>query len=138
MGIDLAAPRAGVARTGSLLLLVAALVLAGCGGAARRAEDPGAPVDGAPAVQDVRWSEAPDTRVPINTIPWCADSSGHSAVYPCKGDARGRPPSPAWDAQAAPVAIWVTRGHGCGSLIGRVKTSEDNSVAWACYFAPGS
>lgn len=97
----------------------------------------GADEEGAPAVQDVRWSEAPDTRTPIGAVPWCDDQHGHSSVYPCKWDTRERP-AVGWDAQAAPVAVFVRRSVGCAPLIGRVKISEDDSVAWACYFAPGT
>jgi hypothetical protein len=98
----------------------------------------GGPVDGAPAIGNVYWSEAPDTRTPIEAFPWCADSQGHAEHYPCKWDTRERP-AVGWDAQAAPVAVFVNRAVGCGPLIGRIRTAEDLHavVAWACYYAPG-
>lgn len=125
------------------ILAVAALLLlasvAGCATAypGKPAQLAGAPVDGAPAIKPPVWIEASDTRIPIEAIPWCDDQRGWSSVYPCKWDSRVRPVS-GWDAQAAPVAVFVRRSVGCGLLVGRVKTSEDNSVAWACYYAPGT
>lgn len=110
-------------------------VLFGLVGCAQPGQDPGQPPDGAPGIH-AQWSDAPDTRTPIEAIPWCLNSSGYATAYPCKWDTRERAPSPAWDAQAAPVGVWVTRAQGCP--VGRVKTSEDNSVAWACYYAAGS
>lgn len=95
------------------------------------------PPDGAPSVTNVTWIEQPDTRVPIESIPWCDDEYGHSSVLPCKWDSRERP-APTWDPQAAPVAVWVSRAVGCQPLIRHIKIADDNSVAWACYFAPGT
>lgn len=111
------------------VLVVALILLAGCGGRAR-AQQAEEPVDGAPTVH-VTWIHAEDTRTPIADIPWCADSSGGGTVYPCKWDTRERP-AVGWDPGAAPVAIWVRTGTPCP--VGKVKVSEDNSVPWACYW----
>lgn len=114
------------------LLVVVIVAIAGCGGANRQTV--AGPVDGgAPSVHGVTWSHAPDTRTPIEAIPWCLDPQGHSGSYPCKWDSRERP-APTWDAQAALVAIWVWREAGCASVHPRI--AEDNSVAWACYYGP--
>jgi hypothetical protein len=122
-----------------LLATVVVWVLAGCATPYPGKPTPAAaePVDGAPAVH-VTWIHQPDQRTPIAAIGWCDDPQGHltSLAYPCKWDSRERP-APGWDPQAAPVGVWVWRETGCQPLIGHLRISEDNSVAWACYYAPG-
>lgn len=88
-----------------------------------------APTSGAPT--------APVT-ITYDTIPWCADSSGHSVIYPCRWDSRERPPSPAWDRRATRIAIWIPREIGCAWLFARVRTPEVSPPRgnWSCYYAP--
>ena len=123
-----------------LVALTVAVIVAstGCATPYPGKPQPAEPADGAPSVHGITWSHPPDTRTPISMIPWCDDESGHSQAleYPCKWDARERP-APTWDPFTPPVVIWVWRETGCDSLIGRVKISDDNSVAWACLYAPG-
>lgn len=100
------------------LLLVAALVTLACSPSAITPEPP---------VRTIAY----------DSIPWCADSSGHSPVYPCRWDARERLPSPAWDRSATRIAIWVPREVGCAALFASVRTPEVTpAVAWSCYYAP--
>ena len=107
-------------------LTVLAMLLAGC---------PGPAVIDEPAQARVYWSPQADTRTPIEEFAWCDDQHGNSVIYPCKWDSRLRR-TIGWDAQAAPIAVFVRADPGCAPLVRRVKTSEDNSVAWACYYAP--
>ena len=75
--------------------------------------------------------------VDYQTMPWCADSSGHSPRYPCKWDKRERTPSPAWDPQATAIAIFTPRDVGCGGLLRDLRTPDTTPLAsWSCYYAP--
>lgn len=123
------------AAVGAILLAAIYVALAPLNHAAGAPLAVASPIDGGPAIGGVRWVDAADNRVAVEDIPWCQDSSGHAVIYPCKWDSREREPRPPWDAQAAPIGIWVIPSKGCP--IGQVKTSEDNSVPWSCYWAPG-
>lgn len=113
------------------LLGIAALfvltALAGCAkpGTVNKTE----PTRALPAISGVQLSVPPDTRTPLGQIPWCADSEGHSPVYPCKWDRRLRPVS-GWAPEVGPIVIWVS-DHVCP--IGKVDTGGD---MWWCFWAP--
>lgn len=118
-------------------LLVAGLLGAACATGVRP-DAPASPPDPQPIISGVRLSIPPDPRTPLSAVPWCADSSGHSSVYPCKWDARERAPV-GWDPQVPQVAIWVLRSPtGCANVPRFIRISENNDVGFACYYAPGS
>ena len=114
-------------------LAAVVLLILGAAACAKPGTQPAAE-DSRSQITGVRWSLPPDLRTPLPQIPWCADSYGHSPVYPCKWDRRERPVVD-WDPMVPDVVIWLY-GGGCDRIAYMVKVSPADDVAFSCFYAP--